>query len=104
MVIRADLCLFVLIYADWTDLFECGTAETDGVKVKPQVDVAHDRHYRPNVDQHLKGRIPNVYMDIFGDKCLGTLSCNRTSVFFIKFLKGVYALFDIPSEKSAHNF
>ena len=36
------------------DLFECSAAETDGVKVKPQVDVAHDRHYRPHVDQHLR--------------------------------------------------
>ena len=36
------------------DLFECSAAKTDGVQVKPQVDVTHDRHYRPHVDQHLR--------------------------------------------------
>ena len=41
------------------DLFECSAAETDGVKVKPQVDVAHDRHYRPHVDQHLREAVLN---------------------------------------------
>ena len=41
------------------DLFESSAAETDGVKVKPQVDVAHDRHYRPHVDQHLREAVLN---------------------------------------------
>ena len=36
------------------DLFERCTVETKSVEVKPQIDVAHDRHNGPKVDQHLK--------------------------------------------------
>ena len=36
------------------DLFERCTVETESVEVKPQIDVAHDRHNGPKVDQHLK--------------------------------------------------
>ena len=39
---------------DDDDLFERCTVETKSVEVKPQIDVAHDRHNGPKVDQHLK--------------------------------------------------
>ena len=42
---------------DVLHLFERDAVKTERAEVDPQIDVAHDRHYRPNVDQHLAKEI-----------------------------------------------